>query len=197
MRDFEELSFNRLSEILPELPSEIRIRYEKLGLPSKQVDTLLGNMVLRQYFEASINGDNALSSLSANYLTSDVVGLVGSGAFSLSDSDEFKSVFRELMLLLKDRKITSRVAKDLLVEVMKDGRSPHKLIGERGLSQSDSADTLGPIVAQVIHSNPTVVEEVKGGKVAALQFLVGQGMKLSRGAANPETLRALFESRIK
>jgi Asp-tRNA(Asn)/Glu-tRNA(Gln) amidotransferase B subunit len=48
---------------------------------------------------------------------------------------------------------------------------------------------LAEIAAKVVESNPQVVADYKAGKEAAMQFLVGQGMKESRGAANPAQLR--------
>jgi len=51
------------------------------------------------------------------------------------------------------------------------------------------ASELPKIAQQVIDANPAVVAEYKAGKEAALQFLVGQGMKISKGSANPAALR--------
>jgi aspartyl-tRNA(Asn)/glutamyl-tRNA(Gln) amidotransferase subunit B len=42
-----------------------------------------------------------------------------------------------------------------------------------------------------------VIEEYKAGKETALQFLIGQGMKKTKGAANPEILKTLIIKLIK
>ena len=49
---------------------------------------------------------------------------------------------------------------------------------------------------EVIKNNPAVVEEFKNGKENALQFLVGQGMKLSGGKANPGVLQKLLKEKL-
>ena len=51
------------------------------------------------------------------------------------------------------------------------------------------ASELVSIIEQLIADNPEVVQQYLAGKEASIQFLVGQGMKLSKGAANPQTLR--------
>lgn len=51
-----------------------------------------------------------------------------------------------------------------------------------------------PVIAQkVIDTNPAVVADYKAGKEAAMQFLVGQGMKASKGSANPQALREAIQ----
>ena len=51
-------------------------------------------------------------------------------------------------------------------------------------------NSLKEIAEKIVSENLTAVEEYKKGKEASLQFLVGQGMKASKGSANPEALRA-------
>jgi len=48
----------------------------------------------------------------------------------------------------------------------------------------------------MIKNNPSAVEEFKNGKENALQFLVGQGMKFSKGKANPEVLQKLLKEKL-
>jgi aspartyl-tRNA(Asn)/glutamyl-tRNA(Gln) amidotransferase subunit B len=42
-----------------------------------------------------------------------------------------------------------------------------------------------------------VVDDYKKGKESVLQFFVGQGMKASRGSANPEMLKTIFLESLK
>jgi len=94
----------------------------------------------------------------------------------------------------QEEKLNSRAIKDLLPEVLYDGIDPAAAAADRGLLQSNTAESLQPIVDEVIGENPTVVQEFLAGKEASVQFLVGQGMKKSRGAANPKLLRELLET---
>ena len=69
---------------------------------------------------------------------------------------------------------------------------PKQAATDRGLTQQSSAESLEPIVAQVLADNATVVADVKGGNEKAVKFLVGQGMKLSKGTANPQMLEQML-----
>jgi Asp-tRNA(Asn)/Glu-tRNA(Gln) amidotransferase B subunit len=140
-----------------------------------------------------VQADIELSKLLANYLTSD---LLSRALESDTLSDWNAQGFGTLMAMVRDGEISSRVAKDLLSEVVLQGMNPQHLATERGLIQSSSSDVLLPLVEQIIVDNATVVAEFKAGKEAALQFLVGQGMKLSKGSANPKVLFELFKKII-
>ena len=113
-----------------------------------------------------------------------------------ADSNEWNvATFAALMRMLSEKKITSRIAKDILTEVV-NGADPEQLVIERGLLQNDSKDSLGGIVTEVIAQNPTVAEDYRNGKEAAMQFLVGQGMKLSKGTANPTLFAEMLKEQL-
>lgn len=187
-----------LNEKMPILPNIKRVNYKNLGLTSSAVEVIIANSELDIYF-ANICGQSDLGpeiiKLSSNYLTSDVVPLLGEGGHSLS---ELKlEYFLELMSLLVDNKIGSRVAKDILVELFGSSIGPLEIAKERSLLQLSDATSLQPIIDEIVSENQSVVEEYKAGKEAALQFLVGQGMKKTKGAANPETLKQLIQQSVK
>jgi len=93
--------------------------------------------------------------------------------------------FLALMHMLNAGEITSRVAKDLLPELMEKNCSPERLAAERGLLRSNDTDKLASVVSAVITDNPQIVAEYRAGKTAVIQFLVGQVMKASKGTADP------------
>jgi len=66
--------------------------------------------------------------------------------------------------------------------------NPEIIAKERGLLQSSDPTSLQLIIDEIIVEFKTVVDEYYGGKENSLQFLVGQGMKKTRGTANPEIL---------
>ena len=132
----------------------------------------------------------------ANYLTSDVLGYISQhGAVSFADASA-KS-FAKLLFMLITGRINSRVTKDLLPDVVFNRqRDPQALLDERGLGQQPSAADLLPILDAVIKDNATVVAAYQAGKTSSLEFLVGQGMKATRGAADPVTLKELLIRKI-
>ena len=53
------------------------------------------------------------------------------------------------------------------------------------------------IIQEVMRENASAVNDYKKGKESALQFLVGQGMKATRGAGNPQVFMSLFLEALK
>jgi aspartyl-tRNA(Asn)/glutamyl-tRNA(Gln) amidotransferase subunit B len=76
------------------------------------------------------------------------------------------------------------------------GGDPKEIAEREGLLQQSDESALKVIVDQVIEQNENVVAEYKAGKEASLQFLVGQGMKISKGSANPGLLAKLLKEKL-
>lgn len=87
------------------------------------------------------------------------------------------------------------MAKDLLAEVM-EGADPEKLVDERGLKAVVDAEAIRALVEKVVAANPQVVEQIKGGKAQAINALLGQVMRQSKGTAQPDLVRQLLAEAI-
>jgi aspartyl-tRNA(Asn)/glutamyl-tRNA(Gln) amidotransferase subunit B len=82
-------------------------------------------------------------------------------------------------------------------EVMYRSADPEPaLTAAKGSSQISGDAELAGIIDEVIAENEKSVADFKAGKAQALKFLIGQGMKLSRGRANPQRLEALLNEKI-
>tara|TARA_B100000745_G_scaffold223426_1_gene149152 strand:+ start:3993 stop:5393 length:1401 start_codon:yes stop_codon:yes gene_type:complete len=193
----EGMSSADVSNALPVLPQEVRERFTALGLQTDQVDILLADKPLRGVFEEVLilaDGSESVAKLAANYLTSDIVYLLDESGKS---ADEVRAKnFHTLLSMLENAEITSRIAKDLLPEVLFTDSDVRALVEERGLLQQNNSDDLLPVVQAILAANESVVAEYKAGKEAALKYLVGQGMKQTKGAGNPRLLSELFVSEM-
>ena len=193
LEKIDEFSKNRLSEIMPELPSNKRLKYKNLGITSNQIEIIISNKELDSlysYVFKNTEKDNVLK-LAANYLTTDLAPLLSDVTTSNNEVG-----FLELMTMLDEGKLTSRVAKDLLAEVVFESKSPSALAAERGLVQSSNPDAIKVFVLEVLAENKGVVEEYLGGKATSIQFLVGQCMKKTKGSANPGVIMKLLEAEL-
>lgn len=192
----ERLNISRLSEIAVNLPSKKRIIYENLGLTRNQIEILVGDRLIGEFFDAccSSEDDKEVLMLAANYLTSDLMGILGTEK-GLALPVEHTAAFMTLMRMLAAKETTSRVAKDLLKTVVFEGKEPKASIEEMGLGKQDDA-TLELLVGEVVSAHPGVVLEYQNGKHSVLQFLVGQAMRLSKGAADPEALATRFKEHL-
>jgi aspartyl-tRNA(Asn)/glutamyl-tRNA(Gln) amidotransferase subunit B len=105
--------------------------------------------------------------------------------------------FAELLTLIHQKKVTGTNALVILTEMAMSGADPSIIMQEKNLSSIEDASELAIIAGNVVVANPKVVEDWKGGKSNAIQFLVGQMMKATHGKAPPETARKLIEQELK
>ena len=77
-----------------------------------------------------------------------------------------------------------------------NGGDPADIMKARGLEQLSDTDALEVIINDVVAQNHKAVDEYTSGKENALQFLVGQIMKASKGAANPQVAREMLLKKL-
>ena len=91
--------------------------------------------------------------------------------------------------MIQDGEISSRGAKDILKIMFDVGGDPKQIAEEKGLIQKNDSEELKNIMQKIISDNQKLVDEFKSGKESVLQFFIGQGMKQTKGSANPEILK--------
>jgi aspartyl-tRNA(Asn)/glutamyl-tRNA(Gln) amidotransferase subunit B len=181
-----------------ELPWEMRKRLTgEYDLKIEDVDLLLDLEPLRKYFEevAQIaKDDKKLIKLSSNYIISDYLGMIkkidnfkdniGDLLYKISPNN-----FVGLMNMTLEGKLSSRGTKDILKIMFESGGEAQNIASERGLLQTSDEGEIEKVLKVILESNPGVVADYKNGKESSLQFFVGQGMKATKGSANPQVLK--------
>ena len=71
-----------------------------------------------------------------------------------------------------------------------------EFIGKRGLAQISDDSVIEGYVKEVIAKNDKIVGDYKGGKKTALEALLGQVMKASKGKAQPDKVRQLLKKHL-
>ena len=95
-------------------------------------------------------------------------------------------------MLINQKKITSRQAKDMLAKMFETGADPKEIMESENIGLGD-ADEVEAVVLAVIAEHHAAVADYKKGKLASLQFLIGQAMAKLKGRAQPDMLREIFE----
>jgi len=98
--------------------------------------------------------------------------------------------------MVSEGTLTSRAAKDILLMVVRDGGDPEVIAKEHNMLQQHDEGTLQPVVEEIISKNEKIVADFKAGKEAALQALVGQVMKATKGSANPAVAAKILREMI-
>jgi len=206
--EISEFNETTLRETLPELPWQKRQTFLSLGLKADKADFLVSNVNFSNFFDGvraelikAFDGDlkkaESTGSIktAANYITSDIVSIFRENVAVL-ENISIKNIV-DIVSMLAENKISSRGAKDILAELATKNGEVEQIATEKGLLQQSDEGALTEIVKKIIIDNQKVADEYKAGKEASLQFLVGQGMKETRGSANPKILADLFKKEIK
>ena len=195
LSEMPEFSAVVIQESLPELPLDKRNRLMKdYELKEEVTELFLQNKELGEFFEKVVSGRTSdFIKLSVNYMTTDLVALLKEKEEMIfPDADNFI----KLIEMIISNKISSRGAKDILLNMVGSGGDPENIAKELNLMQIHDAIALGGIVDAILTKEKEAVLEYKNGKPAALQYLVGKAMKESRGAGNPSELQKLIVERI-
>jgi aspartyl-tRNA(Asn)/glutamyl-tRNA(Gln) amidotransferase subunit B len=192
---------------IPELPRQKRERFKKeYNLDEKSIEIFVKNKDFGEYFEKVVSEFTPnlpkekllrLIKLATNYLTTDLLGLLKGASVSGEDFLITPENFAEFIELIDEGKISSKIAKIVLEEMFKTGADPSHIIEEKGLVLITDEAEIEKIVYQVISENQKAVSDFKKGKENALEFLIGQVMRKTKGKANPKIAKEILTRILK
>lgn len=194
---FSQADVDRVDAALPELPAARRERYTKtFEVDPEYLQYLTSTPSIGEFFEQTV-AQGAPASEVAKWLANTVSRLCNEADKSLSESQLTPPGLGGLLCLVKSGEVGAKAAQKVLAELFDNGGEPNDIIDRLGLRQLSGADQLKPILEKVLADNPAVVTQVKEGKMKALNVLLGQVMKATKGAANPGQTRAMLEELIR
>ena len=190
---------NDIQRSIPELPAARRARFmEQFGLSAYDATLLTSSKTVADFFESTVSADGgAPAKATANWILGDLSRVRNTEEWDKAGPPVPPPHLAQLVRLVESGKISGKMAKDLLPQVIETGKDPLVLVNEQGLSQITGDEQINLWVDQVIASNPRSVQDYRGGKQQALGFLVGQVMKLSQGRASPERVNALLREKLR
>lgn len=200
-----EFSLDVLRKEIPELPDQQRTRYVDLyQCKNQEVEFYISNHgTWDAYFEEIVrilenSAAKEYIKTASNFITSDLAGIQKN---SNIDFVKIKSTLTpqrlsDIVTMYAKGELSSRGAKDIIALVLEHNDDPQTLAQKFDLIQKNDLATIEKIVDEIIAAHPQVIEDYKAGKAASLQFLVGQGMKVSKGSANPGMLKDIIIKKI-
>ena len=192
----EAFDLKKMKDELPELPQAKRERYKKdFGIKQKDIEVYINDLVLSTWFETVVpllkNKD--WIQIASNYITSDYLGVKKSNPLAKLPSPKN---FSELINLVAENSISSRVAKNILAMIVIHDESPEKIAAEKNLLQAYDEDSFVEFIKEIIEANPEVVASYKAGKENAIMSLVGEVIKKSDGPAKPQIVIKLLKEML-
>ena len=193
-----EFSYENLKAELPELPWEKRERYQKdYGIKDEDVEFYLNNFVFGKIFDEAVENleSDEEYKKASNYISSDLAGLEKGKEEGDLENVSGKEIAKMVKMILGGE-LSSRGAKDLLLEMYQNGGGAEEIAKRKNLIQKSDVGELKAVVEKIIAENPQQVEDYRSGQEKLLQFFVGQGMKETKGSANPGLLAKLFKEEL-
>jgi len=181
---------------LPELPRPRRKRLVRdYGLPEYDAGVLTSDRALADFFEAAARLSPNPKAVS-NWMMTEMLRLLAETGKAIGEVPVPPKALADLVALVDDKTLSSTGAKTVFGVLFEEGGDPAAIVEERGLAQVSDSGEMEKLVAQAIGENPKSVADYKGGKKAALQYLMGQVMRLSKGKANPQVVVELLRKQL-
>ncbi len=194
--ELSEPLIKRLQSEIPELSLEKVSRFRKqYNLQAEDAETLASERLLAELFEQVATEIDPV--LAAKWLRRDLMKVLHYNKKELKDVDIDAKHIIELLTLLKENKINDATAKDLLIKLIEKPFSPSEYVKKEKLEMVSSIEELESMCKEVIKNNKAVADDFKTGKHEAMNFLVGQVMRLSKGKANPKELQKILKDLMK
>jgi aspartyl-tRNA(Asn)/glutamyl-tRNA(Gln) amidotransferase subunit B len=191
----EDALVDEVRAAMPELPRAKRERFvAEMGLAPQAAQVLTGHPRIAAFFEeaATLHGNPTKV---ANYIQSEVLRDVTTHGLDATFPVSPTQV-AALLRLVDGGSISGKQAKEVYAKMAGTARPPAEVVAELGIQQVSDTGAIEQACRRVIEANPKQAEQLRAGKTTLFGFFVGQVMKETRGAANPqlvnETLKRLL-----
>ena len=183
-----------IEDSLPELPDAKKARFQsQYGLTAYDAGVLISEQARADYYEAAAAGRDA--KLVANWVTNDLAARLTAAGTPISDSPIAPDEISELVALIEEGVISSKIAKDVFERMWAGEGRPRAVVEAQGLQQVSDTGALEALVDQLIADNPGQASAVRE-KPQAIGWFVGQVMKATGGKANPGAVNQILKAKL-
>ncbi|HIE59721.1 MAG TPA: Asp-tRNA(Asn)/Glu-tRNA(Gln) amidotransferase subunit GatB [Persephonella sp.] len=184
---------NKIKQTLPELPDEKAKRYVKdYKLTEYDADVLVADKDRALFFEEAVKKHVKSPKTIANWIINELLGRLNEKSLDITESPVKPNHIAELVKLIDEGTISTKIAKEVFDEVFKTQKSPAQIVEEKGLKQVSDEGEIRKIIEEVLANHPAEVEKYKAGNQKLMGFFVGQVMKATKGKANPKLVNKIL-----
>jgi aspartyl-tRNA(Asn)/glutamyl-tRNA(Gln) amidotransferase subunit B len=181
---------------LPELPRQRRERYvAELGLPEYDAGVLTADKSTSDWFAVAMQHTKNAKAVS-NFIMGEMMRLLSEHDLSISESKVTPEKLAEIIGLIDAKTISTSAGKQVFEIIFNEGGEPKQIVEEKGMAQVSDDSALEGWADEAIAGNPKSVEEYQSGKQGAINFLMGQVMKASKGKANPGAVMQMLKQKL-
>lgn len=192
--NIENKRIQKIKISLPETPKEkLNKLIKKHKIEKKSAEILTKKLEIVEFFENII--EKTRPELAIQWVTGELLSVLNYTKKEIGEIEIKIEHFVELLKLLEKEKLTKLKAQEILRDWGKKEKSYLPKISKNSEKISDSSQ-IEKIVKKVISENKKAVDDYKSGEEKAINFLIGQVMRLSNKRADFQTAKKLLEKII-
>jgi aspartyl-tRNA(Asn)/glutamyl-tRNA(Gln) amidotransferase subunit B len=186
----------KIKASMPELPdSKVRKYISEYKLKEEDAIVLASEKKLCDLFEEIIS-QGVDPVLTTRWLRRELLRVLNYNSLSIDDMNLTSVHLTDLFKLIQEKKITEKTAQKIMEEIIITPFDVREYIKINKLESVSDTKELKNICQKILDNNPQAVAEFKDGKEKALNFLVGQVMRETKGKASPKDINDLFKELI-
>jgi aspartyl-tRNA(Asn)/glutamyl-tRNA(Gln) amidotransferase subunit B len=183
---------------MPELPEARRKTYVEAGLSAYQADLLTSSRAMASLADEAFKGaPPANIPRIANLIAGPLAALLNENDLEVADAGIAPGEIRTLAARISEGVISSSTAAPVILRgLLKKEGLVDDIIRQRDLAQVSDSAAIEKLVDEAIAAGAKQVADYRAGKEKALQSLVGQVMKASKGKANPAQVNEILRRKL-
>ena len=187
-----------VEEIRQHMPEPAHLKTERFveeyGIDKADAKVLTSELELADAFEEVSKEVDA--KIAARLMRDELKRVLHYNKMQYSESKITPSDIVELINLIESKQVTPEAAHKLIEQMPNNDKTPTEIGKEMDIIGVVEDDAIANAITQAIDENPNAVEDYKNGKENAVNFLVGQVMRLTRGKANAEETNNMIKEKL-
>ena len=182
---------------MPELPGEMAQRFvADFGVSDYDARLLTTGRAQAAFFEEAALASKQ-GKLVANWMNGELAATLNKEGLDLAQSPITAARLAALVGKIADGTLSSKLAKQAFEAMWASPAATiEQIIEEKGLQQITDTGAIEAMIDEVLANNAKAIEQFKSGNEKALNALVGQVMKASKGKANPAQVQELMKAKL-
>jgi aspartyl-tRNA(Asn)/glutamyl-tRNA(Gln) amidotransferase subunit B len=187
----------KVKSTIGELPQQKLARYlSEFKLEKDVAKIIISEKSYAEFFENLISAKLIKPKLAAAWLIGDIFSFIKDKNLQIIDIVDKSSKIIQLLEMIERGTISSKVAKDILIEILQNNIEPGLLVKELGLEQVSDNNELGKIVEEALVGEEDNIEKFQSGSDRVLGYFVGKCLKATKGKGNPKVINDLLLKKL-
>ena len=192
-----EQQIENVRSTLPELPEARRARFmREYALPAYDAQALTASRAAADYFEAVVKASGVDPKLCANWQMGELAAALNREERDIADSRISPDDLGWIVKQVAQGQLTGKMAKRVFEASWQGGEAPQEVVEKEGLKPMSDAAAIEQLVDEALAANAKQAADYRAGKEKALNSLVGQVMKASKGKANPAQVTEILRRKL-